>query len=118
MQRVRYVHLAVLAGAMALAASAPRAAHAAPPAVPGAPAGWVHEDIGGPAAPGDAKVTGTGAAAVWTVSGSGSDIQGSADLFHYAYTNLMGDGGITARILSQTPGDPEWTKTGVMLRAS
>jgi hypothetical protein len=110
--------LAVLAGTLALTASAPRAAHAAPPAVPGAPAGWVHEDIGGPGAAGDAKVTGTGAAAVWTVSGSGADIQNSADQFHYAYTTLTGDGGITARILSQTPADASWTKTGVMIRES
>jgi regulation of enolase protein 1 (concanavalin A-like superfamily) len=106
----------LMVGALAFAVCASPSAHAAAVAVPGAPAGWVHEDIGGPAAAGDSKVTGTGAAAVWTVTGSGSDIQGSADLFQYAYTPLMGDGGITARILTQTPGDPEWTKTGVMLR--
>jgi regulation of enolase protein 1 (concanavalin A-like superfamily) len=95
----------------------PRVARAAD-AVGGAPTGWVHEDIGDPGAAGDAKVTGTGAAALWTVSGSGSDIQGSADQFHFAYTPLTGDGGVTARILKQTPGEPTWTKTGVMLRES
>jgi hypothetical protein len=111
--------LAVLTGILALAASAPRVAHAAaPPAVPGAPAGWVHEDIGGPGAAGDSKVTGTGAAAVWTVTGSGNDIQNAADEFQFAYMPLTGDGGITARILTQTPGDASWTKTGVMLRES
>ena len=108
----------LIAGVLALAVSAPRSASAAPPAVPGAPAGWVHEDIGGPGAAGDASATGTGAAAVFTVTGSGADIQGTADQFHYAYTTLTGDGGITARVLSQTPGDPSWTKTGVMLRES
>jgi hypothetical protein len=108
----------LMAGALAFAVGASPSAHAAAPAVPGAPAGWVHEDIGGPGAAGDSKVTGTGAAAVWTVSGSGADIQGTADQFQYAYTPLMGDGGITARILSQTPGEPTWTKTGVMLRES
>ena len=116
--RMQRKSLWLIAGVLAVAASASRSAHAAPPAVPGAPAGWVHEDIGGPAAAGDSKVSGTGAAAVWTVTGSGSDIQNAADLFQYAYTNLTGDGGITARILSQTPGDPTWTKTGVMLRES
>jgi hypothetical protein len=95
----------------------PRVAHAAD-AVGGAPTGWVHEDIGDPGAAGDTKVIGTGAAALWTVSGSGGDIQGSADQFHFAYTPLTGDGGITARILKQTPGEPTWTKTGVMLRES
>src|SRR5947208_5637184 len=111
-------YLWVLAGALAVGVSASRPARAAAPAVPGAPAGWVHEDIGGPSAAGDSKVTGTGPAAVWTVTGSGADIQGSNDQFQYAYTTLTGDGGITARILSQTPGEPTWTKTGVMLRES
>ena len=54
----------LLAGALACTVSAPRPAHAAPPPVSGAPAGWIHEDIGGPGAAGDTKVTGTGAAAV------------------------------------------------------
>src|SRR5437588_5818409 len=108
----------VLAGALAFAVSAPRPAHAAAVAVPGAPAGWVHEDIGGPGAAGDSKVTGTGPTAVWTLSGSGNDIQNSADEFQYAYTTLTGDGGVTARILSQVAGEPTWTKTGVMIRES
>jgi regulation of enolase protein 1 (concanavalin A-like superfamily) len=111
--------LAVLTVTLALAAGVPRAAHAAD-TLANAPAGqvWVHEDIGDPGAAGNATVTGTGTAALWTVSGSGGDIQGSADMFHFAHTPLTGDGGITARILKQTPGEPTWTKTGVMLRES
>jgi uncharacterized protein YkwD len=89
------------------------AAHAQSP-VPGAPAGWFQEDIGGPNVPGGANVTGT----TWAVAGSGVDIQGTADQFHYVFTTLTGDGGITARILSQFAGDGSWTKTGVMLRES
>jgi regulation of enolase protein 1 (concanavalin A-like superfamily) len=118
MQRGMNIHFAALTLSLAVSASLTRPAHAAPPAVPGAPAGWVHEDIGGPGAAGDSSATGTGAATVFTVTGSGADIQGSADQFQYAYTTLTGDGGITARILSQTgmSNDPTWTKTGVMLR--
>jgi uncharacterized protein YkwD len=91
------------------------AAHAQSP-VPGAPAGWVQEDIGAPSVPGLVNLTGTGPSALWVVVGSGTDIQGTADQFHYAFNLLLGDGGITARLLSQVPGDPAWTKTGVMLR--
>jgi regulation of enolase protein 1 (concanavalin A-like superfamily) len=111
-------YLWVLAGVLAVSMGAPRRAAAAAVAVPGAPAGWVHEDIGDPGAAGDSSATGTGAATVFTVTGSGADIQGSADQFQYAYMPLTGDGGITARILTQTPGDATWTKTGVMLRES
>jgi len=115
---MRLQYLWVLAGALSISAGAAHPARAAAAAVPGAPAGWMHEDIGDPEGAGDSKVTGSGAAAVWTVSGSGSDIQGSADHFQYAYLPLTGDGGITARLLSQTPADASWTKTGVMLRES
>src|SRR5258708_39048737 len=99
-------YLWALAGALTFAVSASRPAHAAAVPIPGAPAGWAHEDVGGPGAAGDSKVTGSGAAAVWTVSGSGSDIQGAADQFQYAAIPLTGDGRVTARILSPTPGAP------------
>lgn len=52
---------------------------------------------------------------VYTVKGSGSDIFGTADGFHYAHTQLTGNGEIRARITSQTNTNP-WAKTGVMIR--
>jgi hypothetical protein len=62
-------------------------------------------------------VEGTGAEAKWTITGTGSDIWGSADQFQFAYTELTGDGGITARLLSQTGGHSDgWARTGTMLR--
>src|SRR5437667_4220901 len=91
--RMQKRYLWLVAGAFALAMSAPRSAHAAATAVTGAPSGWVHEDIGDPEGAGDTKLTGTGPTAVWTVSGSGTDIQSSADHFQYAYIPLTGDGG-------------------------
>ena len=47
--------------------------------------------------------------------GSGVDIWGVADSFHYAYQPLAGDGSITARVATQQAGDP-WSLAGVMIR--
>src|SRR5947199_2227361 len=109
MQRGRYNLLLVLAGALALAASAPRVAHAATiPSTPvaGAPAGWMHADIGIAAEgsiAGDTKFD--AATGKWTVSGSGSDLWDSAhDDFQYAFIPVKGDGSITARLLSTSGG--------------
>jgi hypothetical protein len=124
MQRFRFISLAVLAGALALAASAPRAAHAATiPSQPvaGAPAGWVHADVGTPGVPGDTKYD--PATGQWTVSGSGSDLWDTAhDDIQYAFTPVKGDGSITARLLSTSgAGDAAnsggWEKIGLMIRA-
>ena len=47
--------------------------------------------------------------------GSGADIGGSADAFHYIYQPLNGDGKIIARIVTQYNSDPS-AKAGVMIR--
>jgi YVTN family beta-propeller protein len=52
---------------------------------------------------------------VHTLRGSGSDIFFNQDGFHYALTQLTGDGEIRARVTSQTNTNP-WAKTGVMIR--
>ena len=54
---------------------------------------------------------------VHTVRGSGSDIYGTADSFHFASTTLIGDGEIRARVTSQT-NTADWAKAGVMIRES
>lgn len=127
MQRGRYFSLGLLAGALALTASAPRAARAAAiPTTPvaGAPAGWVHTDIGVAAEgglPGDTKYD--AATGQWTVSGSGSDLwDTSHDDIQYAFTPVKGDGSITARLLSTSgagdaTGSGGWEKIGLMIRA-
>jgi hypothetical protein len=102
-----------LAGAVMLAVGAPSMSHAA------VPAPFKSQDIGDPASPGSTDVKGTGAEAVWTITGTGEDIWNAADQFQFAYTDLPGDGGITARLLTQTGGhDDGWAKTGTMLRES
>lgn len=107
-------YLWALAGALSLTVSAWIPALAAPPeGTP--PPNWTAEDLNGADPPGSTKVEGSGAEAKWTVTGGGTDIQNED--FHFAYTTLPGDGGITARLLSQTGGHSDgWAKTGVMLR--
>jgi hypothetical protein len=78
------------------------------------PPGWAHGDIGTTPVAGDA-LQGDG---VFTVRGSGADIWGSSDAFHYAYTTLDGDGTIVARVSSVQQGIHEWVKAGVMIRES
>ncbi|MEQ1750566.1 MAG: hypothetical protein ABL974_14160, partial [Prosthecobacter sp.] len=53
----------------------------------------------------------------YTLKGSGDDIFFSADGFHFAFTQLTGDGEIRARVTSQTNANP-WGKAGVMFRES
>jgi hypothetical protein len=127
MQRGRYTVLAVLAGALVVAASAPRAVYAATiPSQPvaGAPAGWMHADIGVGAEGGLAGDTKYDpATGQWTVSGSGSDLWDTAhDDIQYAFTQVKGDGSITARLLSTSgagdaTGSGGWEKIGLMIRA-
>ena len=50
-----------------------------------------------------------------TINGSGADIGGAADAFHYVYQFLNGDGQIIARVATLEPTDPD-AKAGVMLR--
>jgi regulation of enolase protein 1 (concanavalin A-like superfamily) len=52
-----------------------------------------------------------------TIEGSGADIWGTADAFHYLYAPLNGNGSITTRVLS-IENTHVWAKTGVMFRES
>jgi len=72
-------------------------------------------DIGAVGAAGsDSYDTNTG---VYTVRGSGADIWGTADEFHYVWTQGGGDFQITARI-DGVQNVAAWTKAGVMIRES
>jgi hypothetical protein len=102
----------LLVAALAFMACASSPSRGAPPAP------FKNMDIGAPDPPGDTTVEGTGPEAKWTITGTGRDIWGSADQFQFAYAELPGDGGITARLLSQTGGRDGWAKSGTMLRES
>lgn len=79
----------------------------------GLPGEWTSGDIG--------QVGSAGATSEengrWVVSGSGSDIWGTADSFQFAYHELSGDGVLTARIEKLEATD-EWAKAGLMIRGS
>ncbi|GCE29634.1 hypothetical protein KDA_51180 [Dictyobacter alpinus] len=77
------------------------------------PLPWQHQDIG---------VTGKAGSAsyhkgIFSVSGSGADIGGTADSFQYVYQPFSGDGTIIARVDGLQNTDP-WAKAGVMIRES
>lgn len=61
--------------------------------------------------------TSTESAGLWTVTGCGADIWGSADGFQFRGAALTGNGSIVVRVKSQTNTDP-WAKAGVMIRDS
>jgi autotransporter-associated beta strand protein len=77
------------------------------------PSPWQTADIGAVGAAGSA----IGAGSVFTVSGSGADIWGTADEFRFVYQTLSGDGEIRARVTSQT-NTAAWAKAGVIIRDS
>src|SRR5882757_924228 len=93
--------------AMLLAAACAGAAHAQSNDT------WQEADIGSVAAAGSASGSGTS----FAVSGSGADIWGAADAFHFYTQTLTGDGTITARITGLTNTN-SWAKAGVMIRDS
>lgn len=72
-----------------------------------------HLDVGNPAAEGSASFdNGT-----YTVSGSGNDIWGSADNFHFAYRAVSGDVNLIATVdLDVGTSSSTWAKAGPMVR--
>ncbi len=70
-------------------------------------------DVGHVAHKGATVITGD-AYHIW---GSGGDIWGRTDQFHYAWSHLSGDGQVIAHVQSQDSTDA-WAKVGIMLRSS
>ena len=68
-------------------------------------------DIGRPSTRGRYTIQGD----LHVLQGSGADIWGTADAFYYVYTPLLGDGEITARVVSVTNTN-SWAKAGAMIR--
>src|SRR5260221_3367278 len=75
--------------------------------------GWSGADIGSPALAGSQSLSN----GIWTVAGSGTDIGGTVDQFHFVWQPLASDGGIRAQVLTQTNTNSR-ARAGVMLRQS
>jgi len=58
-----------------------------------------------------------GPAGTYTMTGSGADIWGTSDEFHFAFKQLDGIGSIIAKVESVSDSNP-WAKAGVMIRDS
>jgi hypothetical protein len=82
-----------------------------PPSPVALPAPWTTADIGAVSPAGSATHDG----GLWTVTGSGADIWGTADAFRFVSQPLDGDGEIVARVAS-IQNVEAWTKAGVMMR--
>ena len=75
---------------------------------------WSHADIGSTATAGGLMDNGDGS---YSVTGSGADIWGTADAFHYVYKPLVGDGQMTVNVVNITGTSANiWQKAGVMIR--
>jgi regulation of enolase protein 1 (concanavalin A-like superfamily) len=79
--------------------------------ISGVPPGWQDIDVGSTSVAGSASY----ANGVFTVNGSGADIWGTADAFHFVYRSLSGNGQIVARVAS-VQNTHRWAKAGVMIR--
>jgi regulation of enolase protein 1 (concanavalin A-like superfamily) len=77
----------------------------------GLPTGWSSRDIGSTGVAGSAAVS----SGIWTIEGSGANISGSSDEFHFAYQQIAGDVDIRVRVASFEDVH-DWSKTGVMIR--
>jgi regulation of enolase protein 1 (concanavalin A-like superfamily) len=82
-------------------------------ALAGRATGWTSVDVGTVGLTGSHTLAGT----THVVAASGADIWDTVDAFRYTYQLLTGDGSIVARVSSVNAVD-EWTKAGVMIRAS
>ena len=69
-------------------------------------------DVGAPGLMGCANLTG----GVWTISGSGADIWGTADQFNFQPWLVWGDCTVICRATSITMSGDPWQKIGLMVR--
>ena len=77
------------------------------------PSPWQDQDIGSVGLKGSAEYD--YASKSFKLIGSGADIWGRADAFHFAYQTLNGNGTIVARVAGMTKTN-SWAKAGVMIR--
>ena len=77
------------------------------------PAPWLTQDVGTAVAEGGSSYDN----GVFTLVGSGTDIGGTADAFHYVYQSASGDYNILGRVVTEEIVNPA-AKSGIMIRNS
>jgi len=77
------------------------------------PSPWAQGDVGSVGMPGSAAYSN----GTFTIEGSGSDIGGKSDEFHYVWQTASGDCSIIARVADIENTDPA-AKAGIMIRES
>jgi hypothetical protein len=77
------------------------------------PSPWSQSDVGAVIQAGSGSESG----GTFTVSGSGADIWGLTDAFHYVYASNVSEGSIAARVVRMDDTNT-FAKAGVMFRAS
>ena len=75
------------------------------------PDNWESQDVGDVGVAGSAELVGTRL----TVRGSGADVWGTGDEFHFAHTSISGDFDLTAYV-AHVDDVHRWTKAGLMIR--
>lgn len=76
---------------------------------------WQSQDIGSVGVAGGSQINYSNG--VFTVQGSGTDIWGTSDSFHFLYQTCSGDQTIIARVTS-VEGTSPWAKAALMIRES
>ena len=107
--RIRVTAYDTLGGIGFDTSNAPFTIVAAAPVV--LPSSWTSRDVGLVAATGSATYSG----GTLTVKGSGADIWGTADEFHFVYRSVSGNFEMEARVAS-VQNVNSWTKAGLMIR--
>jgi hypothetical protein len=75
------------------------------------PSSWLDQDVGSVGVAGSVSFSN----GTFTVQAAGAQIYGTVDAFHYVYQPLLGDGTITARVVS-LQGGSGYVTAGVMIR--
>jgi hypothetical protein len=75
---------------------------------------WRSDDVGSPAVTGSSSID-EDSGPEYTVHGSGADVWGTADAFHYLSREVSGDFDFSARAAHVEDVD-RWTKAGLMMR--
>jgi len=96
-----------------LAISAPSGVPVEPSSTAPCFTGWNCNSVGNPEFVGKQSLNGQ----VWSIQGSGVDIGGNWDQFHFVWQQIPHDGTISANIVSQASTNP-WSKSGLMMRQS